>query len=202
MKSFRNKTNRGASKSNRLTQKNKGGSPSKSPKASAKPKGPTPKEKAFLLLAEFKKPTEIVSKFTKTPITIKTFDIDKARELLADKKWNKKWIDFEDIDLKRNRPGWTALREAVLNTNREGVELLLENGADINKQNKQTGLTALQTAVSRGGPEMVKLLLEKGARTDLEAKYFGTPLEAAEEQEEENPGPFNQRTIALLKEHK
>jgi ankyrin repeat protein len=207
-----NNTNKRVSKSNRLTRKNNGGSPSsspkspkastkspkastKSPKASKKPEGPKGKEKelALDLLAEFKKPK-------------KTFDIAKVREILADKKWKNKWIDFEDIDAARNKPGITALRSAVAKGDIEAVELLLQNGADVNKQNQKTGHTALHTAVSNNGlPEemikMIKLLLEKGATTDLEAKPLGTPLESAEHYAETQPETYKP-IVAFLKEHK
>ena len=214
-----NNTNKRVSKSNRLTRKNNGGSPSsstkspkastkspkastkspkastKSPKASKKPEGPKGKEKelALDLLAEFRKPT-------------KTFDIAKVREILADKKWKNKWIDFEDIDLSKNKPGITALRSAVAKGNIEAVELLLQNGADVNKQNQKTGHTALHTAVSNNGlPEemikMIKLLLDNGARTDLEAKPLGTPLESAEYYAETLPETYKP-IVAFLKAHK
>ena len=203
--SFMNNTNKRVSKSNRLTRKNNGGSPSsspkspkaspKSPKASTKPEGPKGKEKelALDLLAEFKKPK-------------KTFDIAKVREILADKKWKNKWIDFEDIDLSKNKPGITALRSAVAKGDIEAVELLLQNGADVNKQNQKTGHTALHTAVSNNGlPEdmikMIQLLLDNGARTDLEAKPLGTPLESAEHYAQTQPDTYKP-IVAFLKAHK
>ena len=58
------------------------------------------------------------------------------------------------------------------------MELLLENGAEVNVERGQYG-TTLQTA-SLGGNEMtVKLLLENGADVNAEGGHYGTALQAA-----------------------
>jgi ankyrin repeat protein len=217
MKSFRNKTNRRSGKSNRLTQKYTGGSPQASPKTSPKPKAskkpkastkpnastkskvsdePTKeaKELAFDLLAEFKKPKKDFNKN------------DAVKNILKHEDWNNKLIDFEDIDLTKNKPGITVLRSAVAKGDRKVVELLLQHGADVNKQNQKTEYTALHTAVANNGyPEemikMIKLLLDNGAKTDLEAKPLGTPLEWAEHYAEKNPDTYDP-IVTFLKEHK
>ncbi|MFD9705527.1 ankyrin repeat domain-containing protein [Lentzea sp. NPDC059081] len=59
------------------------------------------------------------------------------------------------------------------------VEVLLNDGADINHQNVH-GWTALHQAAYVNLPRLARLLLDRGARTDLEARGAGgTPLTVA-----------------------
>jgi ankyrin repeat protein len=58
------------------------------------------------------------------------------------------------------------------------VQLLLENGADVNIQGGQFN-TALQAASYSGHDQIVHWLLEAGADVDVFGGQYGTPLESA-----------------------
>ncbi len=67
-----------------------------------------------------------------------------------------------DPDINYNKYGLTALSIAVFNENKNIVELLLFNDADINKPNKD-GTTPLMKAAVKNDIEMVRFLLNRGA---------------------------------------
>lgn len=71
-----------------------------------------------------------------------------------------------------NQAGETALMMAALKGNQEGVKLLLERGAAINRP----GWTPLHYAATGPAPEVVKLLLERGADVDAASPNGSTPL--------------------------
>lgn len=62
-----------------------------------------------------------------------------------------------------NPRGWAALHLAVDRRNQKMIELLIENGANIEKETDRDGNTALTLAILKGYENMVRLLLEKGA---------------------------------------
>ena len=76
--------------------------------------------------------------------------------------------------------GASALHLAVLKSNAPIVEVLLDNGADIEIKAKDAfKATPLIWAAYWGLPEMVRLLLEAGANVKAEDTNGFTPLDAA-----------------------
>ena len=67
----------------------------------------------------------------------------------------------------KDKFGYTMLYFAVLESNKEIIELLLQKGADINKQ-YVNGNTVLHVAIKKNSPEIIKLLLNKGADIFIE----------------------------------
>lgn len=76
--------------------------------------------------------------------------------------------------------GQSALIYAADNGNVHIVNLLLENGADVNDDDNG-GNTPLMIASERGHPETVKLLIESGASMNAQDKYKRTALMKASE---------------------
>lgn len=75
-----------------------------------------------------------------------------------------------------------ALIQAACQTNVEGVETAIKNGADVNACNPQTGRTALSEAILSNRSFLyhtVKLLLEKGADPRIADANGHTPLDHA-----------------------
>ena len=75
--------------------------------------------------------------------------------------------------------GMTVLHLAVKARNKEVVELLLKEGAEVGAVVESTGATALHLAALQGGLEVVHLLLERGARLEARAGdslYRAMPL--------------------------
>lgn len=62
-------------------------------------------------------------------------------------------------------PGRTALHYAALNGQSEIVQILADEGADINKQDA-LGYTALHRAAAQGHLEVIKVLLVEGCIVD------------------------------------
>ena len=71
--------------------------------------------------------------------------------------------------------GDTALMVAISGGHREVVELLLENGADIEKTTKDK-ITPLILAVVKGRIDIIKLLLANGVNINKAAANGDTPL--------------------------
>lgn len=65
-----------------------------------------------------------------------------------------------------DKDGETALMHAAFWGYAKVVKLLIEKGADVNKQIPYYGFTALMKAAEEGHNEVVKLLIEKGAIID------------------------------------
>ena len=76
---------------------------------------------------------------------------------------------------KKDDEGWTALTWAALKGHEPIVQLLLENGADIEARNS-SGDTALIWAAQRGNSAIVELLLQRGADIEAKNQYGGTAL--------------------------
>ena len=83
----------------------------------------------------------------------------------------------QDYDINESDDhGRTALTWASQFSHDEVVQILLDNGADVNAQGGEYG-DALQAASSGGHEKVVKLLLDKGADLEAKDKYDGaTPL--------------------------
>jgi ankyrin repeat protein len=75
--------------------------------------------------------------------------------------------------------GTTALHEAAANDWRDGVELLLEHGADINAVAVQSAATPLQLAISYGGSTVALWLLNHGADPTIQANDERSTLRIA-----------------------
>jgi ankyrin repeat domain-containing protein 50 len=72
----------------------------------------------------------------------------------------------------------TALQAAVFKGHSQIVQLLLDEGADINTQGGTYG-NALQAASLRGHEQVVQLFLDKGADVNAQGGYHGNALQAA-----------------------
>lgn len=89
--------------------------------------------------------------------------------------------------------GVTPLMTATSENDLEQIELLIEEGADINEQDEE-GSTALDWAIFSGHYEAAELLLEKGADPNTVDIYEATPLITAVFNE-------NAEMVKLLLEH-
>ena len=69
--------------------------------------------------------------------------------------------------------GLSSLMWAAFEGQTEVAKILLEHGADIDKQEELWGLTALMLGVTRGNADVVRLLLEHGADIRTIQKLYG-----------------------------
>uniref|UniRef100_A0A9L0R4G0 NF-kappa-B inhibitor epsilon n=1 Tax=Equus caballus TaxID=9796 RepID=A0A9L0R4G0_HORSE len=83
-----------------------------------------------------------------------------------------------DLQL-QNWQGLACLHIATLQRNRPLMELLLQNGADIDAQEGTSGKTALHLAVETQERGLVQFLLQAGARVDARMLNGCTPLHLA-----------------------
>ena len=74
--------------------------------------------------------------------------------------------------------GITPLSWAVIARKPGSVELLIENGADVNATN-QDGATPLHAAAFFGEVDVARILIEKGARTNARNMEGERPIDAA-----------------------
>ncbi|XP_001367627.2 NF-kappa-B inhibitor epsilon [Monodelphis domestica] len=81
--------------------------------------------------------------------------------------------------LLQNWQGLACLHLATLQRNRMLMELLLQNGADIDIQEGTSGKTALHLAVETQDRSLVRFLLRAGARVDARMHNGCTPLHLA-----------------------
>jgi ankyrin repeat protein len=73
-------------------------------------------------------------------------------------------------------PQWTALSAASYYGHREVVDLLLGQGADINKADEESGRTPLHRAIIGEEPEIAAGLIERGADVNLRTKAGASAL--------------------------
>lgn len=83
-----------------------------------------------------------------------------------------------DLQL-QNWQGLACLHIATLQKNQPLIELLLQNGADIDAQEGTSGKTALHLAVETQERSLVQFLLQAGARVDARMLNGCTPLHLA-----------------------
>nr|XP_004649788.1 NF-kappa-B inhibitor epsilon isoform X1 [Jaculus jaculus] len=83
-----------------------------------------------------------------------------------------------DLQL-QNWQGLACLHIATLQRNQPLIELLLQNGADIDTQEGTSGKTALHLAVETQECSLVQYLLQAGARVDARMLNGCTPLHLA-----------------------
>jgi Ankyrin repeats (3 copies)/Domain of unknown function (DUF3471) len=102
-------------------------------------------------------------------------DLDQVRRLVA------QGADIHGLDTRPATGGGNGRRPlnfAALNNDTEMIELLLELGADINRQNL-SGFTPLHHAVEAQAAEAIALLLKRGADTTVKNNRNLTPAEFA-----------------------
>jgi ankyrin repeat protein len=104
-----------------------------------------------------------------------------ASDLAAVKKLVEQGADIHGLDTRPNVAGANGRRPlnwAALENDAKMIELLLELGADINRQNL-SGFTPLHHAAEVQAVEAIKLLLARGADTAIKNKNGQTPAEYA-----------------------
>jgi len=83
------------------------------------------------------------------------------------------------VKARNKSSGRTPLHAAAYRDNKEVVELLIKNGADVNTRDK-TGDTPLHLAAGEGNKAVAELLITNGADVNARTKYGGnTPLHEA-----------------------
>ena len=83
-----------------------------------------------------------------------------------------------DLNAKDVVAGWTPLNYAVMSGEKEAVEVLIDNGADVNVKDKY-GSTPLHDASLGKHNEVVELLISKGADVNAKRGDGDTPLDKA-----------------------
>jgi len=101
------------------------------------------------------------------------FDIKKFIAILNSGNVNINWQNPED--------GNTPLMEAVIKNNVYAVNLLLQDGANVNIVNNSRN-TALYYAIFMSSPEIVSMLIDFGADKNIENEYGETLLNFAKHQ--------------------
>gem|GEM_PF-3095676 len=102
-----------------------------------------------------------------------------------------------DAGIDLNKPnkyrfGCTPLMEAAEAGNEEGVQILLDFGANKDVQHKVFGYTALMRAAAKGHDKIVDLLIRAGAKVDMQSSRGETALKLASKK-------GNHKVIDLLK---
>jgi len=88
-----------------------------------------------------------------------------------------KYIDNGmDVNVINDKNGWSALHYASFKGYSKMVQILLENGADVDMKNFK-GQTALHLAAKKGNLEVVKVLLSYGADPEAKDNYSKRPID-------------------------
>jgi cytohesin len=106
---------------------------------------------------------------------VRAGDLGRVRNLVAD------GADIHGLDTRPGVAGGNGRRPlnwAALNNDTKMIELLLELGADIDRQNL-SGFTPLHHAVEAEAVEAIELLLSRGADTTIKNGRNLTPAEFA-----------------------
>ncbi|KAH3846671.1 protein phosphatase 1 regulatory subunit 27-like isoform X1 [Dreissena polymorpha] len=88
-----------------------------------------------------------------------------------------------------NDAGLTPLHQAVLDGNEAAVRLLVNHGADVNKQDKDSW-TPLHAACAEGHADIVQFLLENGADKNILTEQGERPLDLVD--------PSDMETIRVM----
>ncbi|MDD5090329.1 MAG: ankyrin repeat domain-containing protein [Candidatus Wallbacteria bacterium] len=109
-------------------------------------------------------------------VAAKTDDVSGIRRLI---------VDGVDINA-RSKDGYNALIFAAAKGHKRTVQLLLDQGMDINGKDDRSGATALFYAAASGHTDVVKLLLELGADDSIRnnAGKLAIEMAVAKKQEE------------------
>lgn len=75
----------------------------------------------------------------------------------------------------------TPLMYEVYINNLDNVQLLIDNGAEINYQRRADGNTSLHIAAKKSDIDMIELLLKYGARKDIKNEHAHLPIDLARE---------------------
>lgn len=89
----------------------------------------------------------------------------------------------------------TPLHIYAMNGQLNGMQLLIDRGADINARNKQ-GLTPMHIAVSRRQLKIIEMLVSKGADTNIKDERGMTPIQLAKQEN------VQKEFLQILKRHK
>lgn len=76
-----------------------------------------------------------------------------------------------------NNYGNTALMRAAYRNRTDVVQVLLQNGAAVDKQSNSDGFTALHFASFTSNTDVIRMLLRHGASRDIKSKNGKTPIE-------------------------
>ncbi len=105
-----------------------------------------------------------------------------------------------DINAKDD-DGFTPLHWTAIKGHKEIVELLIDNGANVNPKGDEFGMTPLHKAASKGHREITELLIANGA--DVNAKVVSSPTARTALLEGSTPleTAKNKETFDLLRKH-
>lgn len=100
------------------------------------------------------------------------------------REFTSKWKGLCDI-LSKDGPT-AALNMAAYWNMGEAIEVMVNNGVDVNSQKESNGMSALHCAAHNGWLEAAELLLKLGANKSLKNKQDQTPYEIAENLKRQN----------------
>ncbi len=120
-------------------------------------------------------------------------------DILSDYQMLPEYLAYKLVDVNQvSMFGDYPLHVAAVRGSIEEIEVLLQNGANINAKGEYD-LTPLHHAAEHGHLAAVKILLENGADSSLEDIHGCTPLELAQIGEEDDQTGENKKIIEELK---
>ena len=103
------------------------------------------------------------------------------QSLLLDAAKQGNLVEVKRLISKTNPATGHVLWHAVMGQNKDVVEFLLRNGANVNEEVEQDGTTVFMEAVRTGNKEIIKLLLDHQPNFDLKLENGKTVLDIAKE---------------------
>lgn len=89
-------------------------------------------------------------------------------------------IGLTVLGMPEEEPSWTPLHRAVVKGDLKGdlteIQLLIDEGADVNAKERKRGQTPLHFAALLGDTEIFELLRENGAKLNVEDSNENSPL--------------------------